>query len=483
VTRPRNVRTRLALWHGAALVAVVAVYAAAVFAQVRDDLYESLDGQLAGDHALAVQWLRQDGATADAPVRGPSGPSERQTEVPWIDAWTADGRRVFDAGRRPPLPSPAGPPSTWVHGPRSMRFDSGRRTRVEVVAVELDGTTVYVRVGRSEEFTRQELGEFAAALALSLPAAFTVAAFAAYLLARRALTPVAAMTTRARQITADRLDQRLPIVDPADEFGQLAGVINDLLSRLDQAFQTLRRFTADASHELRTPLTAIRSVGEVGLRGRRSEPEYREIIGSILEEVDRLTQMTDSLLLLSRADSGKADLRPAELDLAALAREVAGDLDVLAEERRLTLRIDAPADPVLVTADRSTLRQAVANLLDNAIKYSPEGAEVHLAVRCTRAEAVLAVADAGPGIAAEHLPHIFDRFYRADAGRARDQRGGAGLGLAIARWAVEANGGRIEVESTPERGSVFRVVLAAADVDPASNQGRKSCGSRGRPES
>ena len=462
MTWPRSVRSRLALWHGLALLAVVSVYAAAVLVQVRDDLYEALDGQLEGDHALAVQWLRQ-GPPASAQageVESPAGQSEPRPDVPFVEAWSSDGRSVFEAGRHLRPPAPKGPPSNWPTRPSSLRLEDGTRVRTLTRPATVDGRTLFVRIGRSEQFARQELGEFAAVLGLSLPFAFAVAAGAGYLLARRALAPVSAMTARARRITADHLEERLPVEDPNDEFGQLASVVNDALTRLEQAFRTLRQFTADASHELRTPLTAIRSVGEVGLRERRSEAEYREIVGSILEETEQLTTMADSLLTLSRADSGKSELRPAPLSLGDLASEAATDLGVLAEEKRQRVQVDR-AEDVTVTADRSTLRQAVINLLDNAIKYSPEDAAIRLVVRLAGADAILEVIDEGPGIESEHLPHVFERFYRADKARSR-AGGGAGLGLAIARWAVEANRGRIEVESEVPRGSVFRIVLPAA---------------------
>ena len=465
---PRSVRSRLAVWHGLALLVVVSVYAAAVLFQVHDDLYEALDAQLDGDQALAVQWLQQDLSGAPAwPADG--GPARQGTvtaggnDLVWVDVWTPDGRRVLDRGRQPGLPAPAGPPSTWPHTPSGLRLPGGERVRTLVRPASVGGRALYVRVSRSERFARQELEEFAAVLGLSLPLAFAVAAGAGYLLARRALAPVSAMTARAREITADRLGERLPVEHPADEFGQLALVINDALARLERAFDTLRRFTADASHELRTPLTAIRSVGEVGLRERRSETEYREMIGSILEETERLTTMTDSLLLLSRTDAGRADLRRATIDLTDLAREVAADLDVLAEEKRQQVRVVAAAE-VDVVADRMTLRQAVLNLLDNAIKHSPEEAAIEVVVRRAGTDAVLEVIDNGPGIAPEHLPHVFERFYRADRARSRSS-GGAGLGLAIARWAVEANGGRVEVESEVHHGSLFRIVLRAAAAD------------------
>jgi heavy metal sensor kinase len=368
---------------------------------------------------------------------------------------------VFDAGRQPGLPSPSGPTSGWPRTPYSVTVAEGTRVRLLVREARSGGRPLYVRVGRSERFARQELGEFATVLGLSLPFAFAVAVGAGYLLARRALAPVSAMTARARRITAEHLDERLPVENPADEFGQLAGVVNDALDGLERAFRTLRRFTADASHELRTPLTAIRSVGEVGLRDRRGEPEYREMIGSILEETERLTAMVDSLLLLSRADEGKADRRPAAMSLDDVANEVAADLAVLAEEKRQDVRVEA-ADSVTVVADRPAVRQAAINLLDNAIKYSPDGAVIRLVVRREGPSAVLEVIDNGPGIAAEHLPHVFERFYRADRARSRVS-GGAGLGLSIARWAIETNGGCIVAESEVTRGSTFRIVLPAAN--------------------
>ncbi len=470
---PRSVRARLAVWHGLALLVVVSVYAAAVLIQLHDDLYEALDGQLEGDQALAAQWLAQDfweaaASPAGTPSRRPDEAAATGDDLVWVDVWTPDGQRFVDRGRQPGLPAPPGSPSTWPRTPVGLRLQNGDRVRTLVRPASVAGRALYVRVGRSERFARQELGEFAAVLGLSLPFAFAVAVGAGYLLARRALAPVSAMTARARQITADRLEERLPVDNAADEFGQLAAVINDALARLERAFDTLRRFTADASHELRTPLTAIRSVGEVGLRERRSEAEYREMIGSILEETERLTTMADSLLLLSRADAGRADLRPAAIGLADLAREVAADLDVLAEEKRQQVRVVATAE-VDIVADRPTLRQAVLNLLDNAIKHSPEEATIEVVARRVATDAVLEVVDNGPGIAPEHLPHVFERFYRADKARSRAS-GGAGLGLAIAQWAVEANGGCIEVESEAGRGSTFRIVLPEAGHHEVSSQ-------------
>jgi signal transduction histidine kinase len=210
----------------------------------------------------------------------------------------------------------------------------------------------------------------------------------------------------------------------------------------------------DASHELRTPLTAIRSVGEVGLRGRRDEAAYREIIGSMLEEVDRLALLVDRLLTLSRADTGQAKLSVDIVDIPELAEEIAEQLSVLAEEKAQSIRVRSQASPRWM-GDRVVLRQALLNLVDNAIKYSPVGGEIEISVAQTSEGTIIDVADTGPGIPVDLQSRIFDRFYRVDKARSR---GGTGLGLAIAKWAVEVNGGRLTLEPT-NVGSRFRITL------------------------
>jgi signal transduction histidine kinase len=229
------------------------------------------------------------------------------------------------------------------------------------------------------------------------------------------------------------------------------------LRPVEASIEKLRRFTADASHELRTPLSVIRGMGEIGLNDTRSATDYKETIGSMLEEADRLTRLVDTLLRLSYADAGTIALARDAVNLGDLAREVVSSLGILAEERNQRLTVDA--DPrATVVADRLVLREAIANVVDNAIKYSPAGTAIDLRVRAKGNDAVLAVADEGPGVSAEHRERIFDRFFRVDEGRSRES-GGTGLGLAIARWAVEVNGGRITVESGTNRGAVFTIVL------------------------
>jgi heavy metal sensor kinase len=317
-----------------------------------------------------------------------------------------------------------------------------------------------IRISRSDAGVRHELRELLVGLAMGWPIAVVIAGICGYYLARRALRPIDRMTAEAASITAERLRARLPIENPGDELGRLATVFNEMLQRLEAAFDQLQRFTADASHELRTPLTAIRSVGEVGLREQRDADAYRDIIGSMLEEADRLTGLVDGLLYLSRADSGRMLVQPVDIDARLTVDEVVAHLSVLADDRGQRI-IVAGESSVMVHADAVLLRPAIINVVDNAIKYSRHGSEIRIAVGTEADEVVIEVRDHGPGIAREHHARIFERFYRVDPARSRDQ-GGTGLGLAIARWAVEASGGSIELESDLGLGSVFRIRLGRA---------------------
>ncbi len=304
---------------------------------------------------------------------------------------------------------------------------------------------------------RSELAALAMIMGFGIPIAVGAAALGGSRLARRALSSVDRLNERAQTITASRLSDRLPIENSQDEIGQLATAFNETLARLERSFDQMRRFTSDVSHEMRTPLTAIKAVGEIGLREGQDEAGYREVIGSMLEEVDRLTQMIDTMLLLSRADDGTVMVARAPMDLAVLAGDVAAQLSVLAEEKEQTLRIDA-SGPILVEADGLILRMAIANLIDNAIRYSPNRGTIAVRVEADAAEARVEVSDTGPGIAPAHRDRLFDRFYRVDGARSRKE-GGVGLGLAIAQWATQIHQGRITVVSREGAGSAFTIRL------------------------
>jgi heavy metal sensor kinase len=330
----------------------------------------------------------------------------------------------------------------------------------------LEGEPLIIRLAYSTEPLTERLFEFIGLLFLAMPLALIVAGFAGYRVAGKALNPLEEMARKTEQITAQRLKERIPVDNPDDEFGHMSRVLNGLLSRLGESFEKLQHFTSDVSHELRTPLAAIRSVGEVALQDEHGPEKYRDIIGSMLEEVARLTAMIDTLLTIAHADSGAVKLHRTTFKLNDLVQESISVVGVLAEDKKQTILV-AGNSQLSVSADRSFLRMAVINLLDNAVKYSPAGCTIRVSVEdgvgaSDRATLVgVAIEDEGPGIPKDKAQRVFDRFYRVDEGRTRDA-GGAGLGLAIAKWAVEAHGGAINLTPRLPHGSVFSIWLPIA---------------------
>ena len=455
--RSPSVRARLTLWHAAVLTLIVCIFSAGILAFVEARLYAGLDAPLDREIATISKMYREEpdelkDLASHWGIRlfqvDEGGGVLQQTE-----AWEREGlSRALRPGDSPTPPS-------WM-------APDGRRYRVQSVSEPSYRVTAAVE----ETSVRDTLRTLAAILAMGIPFAAGLALAGGYFLAGRVLSPVGAMAQKAREITAESLAKRLPVDNAEDEFGRLATVFNDTLSRLQDAFERLRRFTADASHELRTPLTAMRSVGEVALQNTLDAVAYRDVIGSMLEEVDRLTRLVESLLILTRADSGKVQLASEALDLGGLAGHVIDQLRVLADEKQQELTLRAPIR-VHAMADATLIRHALMNLIHNAIKYTPNGGTISVEVNATDGRAVVAVRDTGPGIPTAHRDRVFDRFYRVDPSRSRDE-GGVGLGLAIARWAVEANGGQIELASDMTDGSLFRVVLAASNDSSAADRDR-----------
>jgi heavy metal sensor kinase len=457
--KPRSVRVRLTLWYVGVMLGVLGVYAGAVYEFVRGNSSQLLDERLHDDFDWASDMLAQrpDGSIAPYDETG-------EGDSPWLQVFSPSGELLYftpEARRHPVAEADrlvAIPDDQIVTVPQKPPY------RVMSGAARIGSRPVVVQVARSEDTIMQDMHQLIYILLLGLPVGVAAAGIGGYVLARRALAPVDRMAERARSINAERLNDRLPVDNPDDELGRLATVFNATLTRLESSFDQMRRFTADASHELRTPLTAIRSVGEVGLRGRRDESAYREIIGSMLEEVDRLALLVDRLLMLSRGDTGQPKLSIDTVNIPELAQEIAEQLGVLAEEKDQSVRVKSDGGAQWI-GDRMVLRQALLNLVDNAIKYSPVGGEIEIQIGSSLEATVIDVTDTGPGIPAELQSRIFDRFYRVDKARSREN-GGTGLGLAIAKWAVEVNGGRLTLEPS-DRGSRFRITLPQTVAEAA----------------
>jgi heavy metal sensor kinase len=462
--RPRNVRTRLTAWYVAILAAALLLYGAGTCAVLLFELRGQLD-RLAIEDLETVEGFLSFGAGGHVFLRNdyhdhpyPSSMQERLLEV-----WAADGTLLYRnelLANRALGSQPQPQEGLDSYSERSIRLTDGTPVRLVSKRHMLQGRPTVIRVGFSERPLWESFWQVAIGLIAGLPFALGLAGFGGYLLAKHALGPIERMARRAHEINAEHLSARLDVENPQDELGRLASAFNETLSRLEHSFEQLRRFTSDASHELRTPLTAIRSVGEVGLRARGTAEHYREVIESMLEEAGRLTRLVESLLTISRADSGQIQLVKTGIVLLPFVREVGALLDVLVEEKQQHLSIEGH-ETARVLADAAILRQVVINLLHNAIKYSPVGGRVSIRVVYEGGPvASIEVEDSGPGIAAEHRDRIFDRFYRVDEGRSRDA-GGAGLGLAIAQWGVQAHGGTLALTCPPRGGCVFRLSLPA----------------------
>jgi heavy metal sensor kinase len=450
-----SIRWRLTLWNTLALAVVLLGFAGMVYGLMRHALYEQIDRKLQS----AWQPVERDYRSASAPDAWLRHWADELYEHNGIFTvvYSLDGKvrlRTQELAESSVPPPPAG-----HEQPRysNMEIPLLGRQRVLDGRLAHDGEALSACLMTPLAEADHELAELLAALLIAIPIALVFAGAVGYALARKALAPVEHLRRQTRQITAERLSDRIPVANPGDELGRLTETINDMIAGLEHSFTEVRRFTADASHELRTPLTALRAEAEAALRRPAVPTDEQRLLGSILEECAWLTRLTDQLLALSREDSGVAPRAEHSLDLAALVRDASETMRVLAEEAGLHLHVEVPG-PIPVSGDATRLRQVLYNLVENAIKYTPAGGEVVVRAADRNGAAIVTIRDTGIGIPAEHLGRVFDRFYRVDKARSREH-GGTGLGLSIAKSIVSAHGGTITLDSAPERGTTCTVTL------------------------
>ena len=458
----RSLRFRLALWYAVGGTVLLAGFTATLYAYVADRMARPLDHQLRRDLAEIKSRLEilPDGRvrwdSRDVPVQ-----ASWTTEYPWFELWDENGNLVrrfwpFTENRVQQLPTA---PVRRLDATISIFYvaeDMRMRTLVLPLGEPGHAGQWMIRVMRLHQPAGDALGALRIIILIALPIVVALLVIGGYLITRRWLLPLDEIVTEANQISAEDLSRRLPVINPQDELGRLAQVFNVTLDRLQNSFEALDRFVADASHELRTPLTTLRSVGEVGLRRSRSVEEYREIIGSMLEEAHRLQMLIQRLLELASAEGGAPDVQrvPVRLD-EAISGWIA-ELNILAENKRQHIVLEA--QPCTVATDVVLLRQALQNLIDNAIKYSPEDTAIAVTITNSTATVEVSVADEGPGISPENRAHLTQRFFRPDRGRGRDS-GGFGLGLSITKAYLRVLGGSLRYEPREPRGSIFRLVL------------------------
>jgi heavy metal sensor kinase len=335
--------------------------------------------------------------------------------------------------------------------------------RFTLQTLEANGHVYTATMGLPTDDVVETLTLFRSYLLMFAPLILLVAAGGGYWLSRRALAPVDALVRTAREIGGANLNSRVQKLDTGDELQRLSDTLNEMLGRIETAFLRITEFTADASHELRTPVSLIRTEAELALRRSRGEAEYKESLRHILLEAERTTALIEQLLSLARADSGRETLHMESVDLRQTLGSVVEGWQQVATLRSLRFSANLADQESLVMGDGTALRRVADILLDNAFKYTPSPGSVQLSLERRGESAVITVQDSGAGIAEEDQAKIFERFYRVDKARSREQ-GGAGLGLAIARWIVTQHRGSIEVESHPGQGTAFRVELPIAAV-------------------
>ena len=481
-----SIRGRLTLWYATALILSIAIFAVVLYFARRSATYQDLEQRIQSEADLTAGILAEsyrargslvEKDTAGRPVLTAEVAAVLEVVPDFLLVTSRDGRLLFaspDAraltfGQFEQLSGIAQPP------PAESPHTTGR------VRVRPNGPTLHYIVRAVPDAGDQFGAIFAGAdtqsaelrleqLLLTILIAFFVGVVPAILvggwLAARALEPVDRIITEVREITDGRsLHRRLALPMTRDELSRLAETLNQMMTRLERSFAALRRFTADASHELKTPLTVVRAGVERAITRPGMPQEALAPLEETLQEVNRMTELLDSLLTLARADEGRAELHREPVDLREIIEEAGETGELLAEHAGVGIEIHLPPEPVVLPLDRSRMRQLALNLIENAVKYTPRGGQVSVELAGNDGRVVFSVADTGIGIAPGDLPHVFDRFWRADSARTRtSERAGTGLGLAICKWIAEAHGGTIDVQSRPGRGTTFTVGLPRSDT-------------------
>jgi heavy metal sensor kinase len=454
-------RTRLTLWYVALLAGTLIVLGGLGYWTISHRLYASQDDVLRSKAAAVATEVDLEKGRLEFPDDGPRNvlPSVA-SGLNVVRVWNQDRTEVFSQTPSAGFPDPSSDALAGVLA-GVERFDRVATDegsfRLHSFPIVRKGSVVGVlQIGRSEAEIQALLGQLRTVSLLGLGVAVVVAWLGGSFLAGRALRPVDRITRAAERLSADDLSLRLPAPTVDDEFGRQTVAFNAMLARLEQAFERQRRFTADASHELRTPLSVIRSLADVALTSPRDEAYDRGVYASISEETERLGRLVESLLVLARADEGSA-LSLSAVDLDEIAMDAAERVTERASRQRVDLVVLA-SERCRVEGDASWLTQLILNLVDNALRHTPAGGRVTLAVTDDADGVRLSVADTGVGIAPEDVPRLFERFYRVDEDRSR-ATGGAGLGLAICAWIARMHHGRLDVESEVGRGTTFTLWL------------------------
>ena len=434
-----SLRARLALWMGFIGGVLLIVFGILVLFWFRSRGLANIDADLATDLKQCRRFLHHD---EGGRLQSSTWLSEGYDQG--VERWF----QILDSDGKVLLAVPESPPECI-------------RIRQREGNIELDERFYRVVVYRCTNQLTDDTRTLLAIMAITFYVGVALAALSAWLVSQRLLQPLMELQSSARSLSISSLDSRLPVGRQGPEIDALATTFNETFSRLQASFTELERFTADAAHEMRTSLTALRSIGEVSVQ--QSPEIMREAVVSMLDETRRLSLLVDQLLMLAMSDRGLGLGTLVPMDLVQQVEQVRSLFEAVAEERGQQLVVEGlVGGPYVVSIEGSLLRRAILNLVGNAITHCPPGTKIRLCFNREPGAVCLDVSDNGPGIAAEHLPHIFKRFYRVDRARSRRPDGGFGLGLAIAEAAIHANRGTLTVTSTVGQGTTFRISLPVA---------------------
>ena len=458
----KSLRIQLTAWYLLFFTLLLILFSVFFYEVLSRALYQRLDQTLSSEAGTAAGLFRSE--KTELNDEAPGAARETIAEVDSRNRLLAilDGDKLLAASAPVDKPELLQMVAQARHGEKTEFLTTipsyGKAgARVVTQRFMFNGRTFIVLMVEPLDSIRNDLATVRRVLYLSLPLALLIAGVGGFLLAARSIAPLRWMADQARNITDKNLDSRLDIGDARQELQILADSFNELLSRLDQSFETMRRFVADASHELRTPISVIRGEADVALSHDRSPGEYQESLATIQDEAQRLSRLVDDLLNLARADAGHLNLRVAEFYLNDLLGECCRAVESVAREKNIRLDCEC-AEDINFRGDQELVRRLVLNLLDNAIRYTPSGGEVSVKLEAAGGDLRIHVSDNGVGIAPETVPHVFERFYRGDQARSR-QNGGFGLGLSIVKWIAESHRGSVQLSSKPGKGTVFTVLL------------------------
>ena len=476
-----SIRFRLAAWYFFSLAAILALFAFGAWMAVRASVREAVDHDL----RLRIRDVR--GFIGQELSAGEAELLEELQEHSLLGLGggllqlsDSGGRVLFRSGRLKNSQLALPRPAAGDYGVKYSAIRSGSLSvRAASQMVDVNGSRFLIQVVEPMDEFDESLERFETTLLILAPVFLLLASFGGYWMSSRALRPVDRISRDARQIRIANLSQRLHVPPAKDELQRLTITLNEMLDRIDSEVKRIVQFTADASHELRTPLTLIQTAAEFSLRRERTREELLDAMRKILRECGHTSRLVDDLLLLARADSSTDELHLEPIDVSATGREASEQAIALAEAKNLQVTTEIPAEPCIVNGSEQLLARLWLILIDNAVKYTPEGGRITFSMQASISHLEAIVSDTGIGISAVDLPHVYDRFWRADKVRSRDSRapGGAGLGLAIARWIVLRHGGEIQITSESGRGAQVSVrlpLLAGAQLSASRESDRKA---------